>query len=146
MSRYKDLGKILKRLEGREYEGGRDLPIEIQEIRKRLSEGYEDHYRAGLLVGKKLDDGSLAITDVIVPEQDSHIIRTMVLDWESAVHEAESKGLLVGSAFYVGKKEPEFTVATIKTHENLCKRYGIEDFSVALNKNDKYQCKKNSLK
>ena len=140
MSRLDDLGEILEGYEGRKYEGEKDKPIRVQDIKDKLCEGgHENHYRAGLLVAKKPPNPfGYAIVDVIVPEQDSDIAKTIVKDWDAAVKKAEEIGELGGTVFYVGNLSLELAEATRMTHDNLCKKYRISNLCVAINSKNQF--------
>ena len=142
MSRLDDLGEILEGYEGRKRETDRDHVLSTQDIKEKLCAGsYEDRYRAGLLVGKRLPDDRLRIVDIIVPEQNSCTIGTVVKNenWDAAVHKAEAIGELAGSVFYVASEPADLSESARAIQDFLCKKYGMEEVTAIINNKNEFR-------
>ena len=108
MSRYKDLGKILKRLEGRNY-----LPkvdVDIKDIASKLKQ--DDHHKLsiGYLIGD-IDEETkkVQVNDVLIPEQnctedDINILKDNVYALFAEMRKKSQK--FVGIALYCGTNDP----------------------------------------
>ena len=136
MSRLDDLGEILDGYKERKYkEEEINYSLEIEDIYKKISEGYEDRQRIGLLVGKILPDKKHEITDIIIPEQNSTVSSAIVVDWDKAIKDARSKGEIIGTLFYHGLFGTFFPGFAAHIINHLHAMYNVPEFSIVMNKN-----------
>ena len=111
MSRYKDLGKILKKLEGREYEEEYDeihVNMDFENIWDCFShDGYKYTIRLGFLIGK-IQDNVISVEDVVIPGDQAYDDASKTVQLTPAMEDfyvPANSEKLVGVAFYCGKRQ-----------------------------------------
>lgn len=111
MSRYKDLGKILKRLEGREYEEEYDeihVNMDFENIWDCFShDGYKYTIRLGFLIGK-IQDNVISVEDVVIPGDQTYDDESKTVQLTPVMedfYDPANSEKLVGVALYCGKRQ-----------------------------------------